>query len=331
MADESGGTHDPAHNRQLDADLEADLRAEDPTRYVHRNSGTGDGHIYAGWYFGRWEDFAFRPGGPFVTEYGSLAPPDEATLREIIPADAIGYDSPAARRTWAFHDFQHDETRTNIGVLPSVGLERYVAAAQAYQANLLQVATEAYRRGRAARPGGLPADGGPLITGIQQFMAVEGWESMTWAVLDHLRRPKPGYYALARAMAPLLVSAELLDGRSRPAPRPRSGRVIRLRGWLINDLPEPVPPATLRWTIRPIADPSRAAAGDATLDGWNGSDTPAAITGELAVAGVPADSSTILGETEVRLVPGWCRIELRLQAADDRMLATNHLDVEVRR
>ena len=100
MAEEAGGSYDPTHNRDLDATLEALAREADPTRYVHRNSGTGDGHVYAGWYFGRWEDFAYRPGGPFVTEYGSLAPPDIETLREIIPADAIDYGSRAARKAW---------------------------------------------------------------------------------------------------------------------------------------------------------------------------------------------------------------------------------------
>jgi len=326
MAGESGGSYDPTHNRDLDAMLEATARADDPTRYVHRNSGTGDGHVYAGWYFGHWEDFAYRPGGPFVTEYGSAAPPDVPTLREIIPPDAVAYDSAAARKAWRFHDFQHDETRTNIGVLPSDGLERYVAAAQAYQANLLQVATEAYRRGRPARSGGLPADGGPLVTGIQQFMAVEGWESLTWAVLDHRRQPKPGYHALRRAMAPLLVCAELLDGRGRPAPRPRSGRVIQLRGWLINDLPALVPAGCLAWTIHPIRDPRLP--GDPATAG----DPVGAVEaeGELAVEGADPDSATILGETEVRLAPGWHRIGLRLTAGDGRELAANHMDVEVR-
>lgn len=327
MAEETGGSYDPTHNRCLDAMLEATAREADPTRYIHRNSGTGDGHIYAGWYFGHWEDFASRPGGPFVTEYGSLAPPDVPTLREIIPADAIAYDSAAALKTWRFHDFQHCETRANIGVLPSDGLERYVAAAQAYQANLLQVATEAYRRGRPAHPGGLPADGGPLVTGIQQFMAVEGWESLTWAVLDHHRRPKPGYHALRRAMAPLLVCAELLDGRSRPAPRPRSGRTIHVRGWLINDLPAPVPAGRLAWSIHPIRDP-RLPGDPATAGDPVGA---AEADGELTVAGAGPDSAMILGETEVRLAPGWHRIGLRLTAEDGRELASNHLDVEVRR
>lgn len=329
MAEEAGGSYDPTHNRDLDAMLEATARAEDATRYVHRNSGTGDGHVYAGWYFGHWEDFALRPGGPFVTEFGSLAPPDLETLREIIPPDAIAYDSAAAREAWRFHDFQHNETRTNIKVLPSDGLERYVAAAQAYQVNLLQVAIEAYRRGRPARPGGLPADGGPLITGIQQFMAIEGWESLTWAVLDHHRRPKPGYGALRRAMAPLLVCAELRDGRARPAPRPRAGRTVRLRGWLINDLPSPVPASTLHWRLDRVTDPRLPMASAAT-----GTETPLGAepeaSGRLVVGGAPGDSAQILGEVEASLAAGWHRISLRLDDLDGNTLATNHIDVEVR-
>lgn len=327
MAEEFGGSYDPTHNRELDATLEEIARAEDPTRYVHRNSGTGDGHVYAGWYFGRWENFTARPGGPFITEFGALAPPDVATVREIIPAEAHAYDTPAARRTWAFHDFQHDETRKNVGVLPSDGLERFVAASQAYQANLLQVATEAYRRGKASRPGGQPADGGPLITGIQQFMAVEGWESMTWAVLDHRRRPKPGYEALCRAMAPLLVAVELRDGRGRPSPRPRAGRATGFRAWLINDLRDPVSSGTLAWSVRPIADPRLPAAAPRSAP----PDEPPTAGGTLPFGGAPGDSATIVGEAEVRLPAGWHRFELRLADAGGRELAANHLDVEVRR
>jgi len=331
MAEEFGGAHDPGHNRQLDEDLEAIARAADPSRYVHRNSGTGDSHHYAGWYFGHWEDFASRPGGPFVTEYGSLAPPDAATLREIIPEEVHAYDSEQARRTWAFHDFQHQETEQYIKVLPSDGLEHYVAAAQAYQANLVQVATEAYRRGKARRPGGQPADGGPLITGIHHFMAVEAWESLTWAVLDHNRTPKPGYHALSRAMAPLLVCAELLDGREQPAPRPRSGRTTILRVWLINDRPAPVPEATLHWSARTIPDPALPAAkAEPRREGA----TRAAVSAEgtMAVDGAEGDSAMILGEDRVSLGAGWHRVVLRLHARDDRrLLAANHLDIEVRR
>ncbi len=334
MADEFGGTHDPDHNRRLDKDLEDIARDVDPSRYVHRNSGTGDSHHYAGWYFGHWQDFASRPGGPFVTEYGSLAPPDVSTLREIIPSEAHAYDSAEARRIWAFHDFQHRETKQHIKVLPSDGLERYVAAAQAYQANLIQAATESFRRGKARQPGGLPADGGPLITGVHHFMAVEGWEALTWAVLDHNRKPKPGYHALSRAMAPLLVCVELLDSAERPDPRPRAGRAIIMRFWLINDLPQPVSEATLLWSMRPVADPTQPAnpKNSASKDSALANSPASLAEGSLPVAGAAVDSALILGEAKLRAPHGWHRVELRLTASNcTEPLAVNHLDFEVRR
>ncbi len=337
MADEFGGTFDPDHNRRLDKDLEAIARAADPSRYVHRNSGTGDSHHYAGWYFGHWQDFASRPGGPFVTEYGSLAPPDVDTLREIIPAEAHAYDSAEARRVWAFHDFQHRETKQHIKVLPSDGLERYVAAAQTYQANLIQVATESFRRGKARQSGGLPADGGPLITGVHHFMAVEGWEALTWAVIDHNRKPKPAYHALSRAMAPLLVCAELLDKAERPAPRPRAGRAIILRYWLINDLAQPVPEAMLLWSVRPIADPTQpdpaSPEAAAVAEAPPPDEAPKPLAqGSLPVAGASADSAMIIDQSQLRAPCGWHRVELRLTAVNHQEpLAINHLDFEVRR
>jgi hypothetical protein len=71
MAAEAGGTYDPTQNRELDTRSEKTVLELDPTRYVHRNSGTGDGHTYPGWYFGQWKDYRDLPAAPFVTEYGA--------------------------------------------------------------------------------------------------------------------------------------------------------------------------------------------------------------------------------------------------------------------
>jgi hypothetical protein len=85
MAGQAGGLYDPAHNRDLDARLETVARELDPARYIHRNSGTGDGHVYPGWYAGHWRDFQDSPGAPFVTEYGAQGLPVRQNIQRMLP------------------------------------------------------------------------------------------------------------------------------------------------------------------------------------------------------------------------------------------------------
>lgn len=85
MAAQSGLRHDPAHNRDLDASLESVVHELDPSRYVHRNSGTGDGHVYPGWYEGHWRDFKNAPGAPFITDYGAQGLPGKASVLRMLP------------------------------------------------------------------------------------------------------------------------------------------------------------------------------------------------------------------------------------------------------
>ena len=85
MAAEAGGALDPTHNRALDERLEAAVKLLDPTRYVHRNSGTGDVHTYPGWYFGQLEDYRELPTAPFVTEYGAQGLPVKENVLRMLP------------------------------------------------------------------------------------------------------------------------------------------------------------------------------------------------------------------------------------------------------
>ena len=102
MAGKLGGHYDPAHNRELDARLEKAVRALDPTRYVHRNSGTGDGHTYPGWYVGHWRDYQNLPAAPFVTEYGAQGLPDLAGLQRMLPqfGPDAGYAELIHYKSW---------------------------------------------------------------------------------------------------------------------------------------------------------------------------------------------------------------------------------------
>ncbi len=94
--------YDPAHNRDLDARLETVARELDPTRYVHRNSGTGDGHVYPGWYVGHWRDFQDTPGAPFVTEYGAQGLPVRQNVQRMLPqfGPDAGYAELVRFKTW---------------------------------------------------------------------------------------------------------------------------------------------------------------------------------------------------------------------------------------
>ncbi|HLF89526.1 MAG TPA: glycoside hydrolase family 2 TIM barrel-domain containing protein [Anaerolineales bacterium] len=85
MAQEAGGTYDPTHNRALDEKLEKVVKSLDSTRYVHQNSGVGDGHVYPGWYYGDWIEYANLPGAPFPTEYGAQALPNKDSLFNMFP------------------------------------------------------------------------------------------------------------------------------------------------------------------------------------------------------------------------------------------------------
>jgi hypothetical protein len=85
MAGAAGGTYNPSHNLQLDTNLENIARTLDPTRYVHRSSGTGDKHIYPGWYEGHWRDFQNHTGSSFITEYGAQGLPGKESFLRMLP------------------------------------------------------------------------------------------------------------------------------------------------------------------------------------------------------------------------------------------------------
>jgi beta-galactosidase/beta-glucuronidase len=102
MAGQVGGRYDPTHNRDLDARLEAAVRTLDPIRFIHRNSGTGDGHTYPGWYVGHWRDYQDLPAAPFVTEYGAQGLPVRANIQRMLPqfGDDAGFADLLRFKGW---------------------------------------------------------------------------------------------------------------------------------------------------------------------------------------------------------------------------------------
>jgi len=213
-------------NLALDNALVAEAGRLDPSRPRHRDSGTGDGHPYPGWYEGKASDFAKLPGAPFLNEYGAQALPVPETMRTLMPADALWPKREEDWAQWTFHNFQREQMFNRAKVPMGKNLDDFIWNSQNYQAALIRFATETYRRAKWSK-----------ITGIYQFMFVDDWPSITWSVVDYYRRPKRGYLILQQVMQPVLPSVEYaIDDASRPM-------VL----WVVNDRLQAFPQARLRW------------------------------------------------------------------------------------
>jgi beta-mannosidase len=81
-------------------------------------------------------------------------------------------------------------------------------ATQRYQARLIRHQVEALRRLKYAPCGG-----------FAQFSFADGFPSVSWSVLDHDRRPKAGYAALAEVCAPVVVVCDPLPDVAHPGQR----------------------------------------------------------------------------------------------------------------
>jgi beta-mannosidase len=218
----------PKQNLALDEALVSLVATLDSSRVDQRDSGTGDGHPYPGWYFGKVADFRKLPPEKFISEYGAQALPDIETLRTMFPPEALWPTEQGHWDQWLFHDFQPDRTFETAKIEKGNSIEDFIAASQLYQAQVTRYGTEIFRRAKWKGN-----------TGIYQFMFVEDWPSVTWAVVDYFRRAKPGYLALRSSMQPVLPSIEYtIDNRDKP---------IALH--IVNDLHRAFPSARLKWRI----------------------------------------------------------------------------------
>lgn len=211
-------SNEPTHNRHTTVPaVAAALRGSDPTRLVKEASDFRE-HTYPGWYWGHWRDFLALPAAPLPSEFGAQALPRVETLQRTLAENAW----PPRWEVWAYHNFQAEQTFRVAGVEMGPSLETFVANSQAYQARLLRFAIETYRRAKGK------------VTGYFQFMFVEPWEGITWAVVEVDRTPKAGYYALKEASSPVLLSLVPYREVTEIGQPPVS------EIWLISDLDRPL-------------------------------------------------------------------------------------------
>ena len=228
----------PDWNKDLNRELTqkvADTLAEDTSRIVHRFSAVEE-HYWAGWYFGTVRNLLAPAKTGIITEFGAQALPRLSTLKTIIPAASLWPKTTAADdpgwTVWKYHNFQPFQTFKFAGISRGDNIQAMIRNTQAYQSQLVATAAESYRRQRY-QP----------VTALFHFMFVETWPSINWGVVDYLRKPKAGFYALKRAYQPVLPSIEPVTAQW------QSGAAATVRLWAINDTWKPCRECRLSWRI----------------------------------------------------------------------------------
>ncbi|MBU2507861.1 MAG: beta-galactosidase, partial [Bacteroidetes bacterium] len=208
----------------LDNYLYNAVKEEDQSRIVRRASNYEE-HPYEGWYWGHTEHYAAAPMGPLVTEFGAQAIPELSSLKRILPEEDI---RELNWENWEYHNFQYEQTFNLADIQLGESISEFISNSQNYQAELIHKAINFYRRKKN--------DG---ITGIFQFMFIDCWDSISWALIDYYGKKKPGYAALRKNYEPLFISLNLKKSKY------QIGAELFMDLWIINDLHTAFPKLTL--------------------------------------------------------------------------------------
>lgn len=283
--------YDASRNKKLDDTLLRSLQGVDPTRYVYPYSATRE-HPWFGWYSGTWLDYGKPTLEPLITEYGAQALPGLEALTKIFGADGLWPESKEQWAKWEYHNFQRHETFDVAKVPQGKNIREWIAHSQAYQAQLIQFAAEAYRRQKFSP-----------VSGIFQFMLVENWPSVNWGVLDYWRTPKAGYFALQTAYQPVLPSIAYTK------PHWNGDEAVHFDLWIVNDSWHPYPGSVLRYVL------------------WN---EKAVIEQESVTVHIAADSNEkILSLHKNRLPPQQYSLSVTITSAAGEVLGWNQHDFSI--
>jgi len=205
-------------NSILDEKVLAVFQANDTSRYSHKSSLTSE-HPWLGWYSGKWTDYSKPTDQRWITEFGAQALPNKDVLEKIVGKENLWPTNKKQWDIWKYHNFQPTQTFKLAKIDKGRNVEGLIKNTQQYQYKLNTLAAESYRRQKMSP-----------VNAIFQFMFVEDWPSMNWGVVDYLRNPKPGYFALKKAYQPLLPSIEFDPINENKCCN------IKFSLWMINDL-----------------------------------------------------------------------------------------------
>ncbi|MEY8878338.1 MAG: glycoside hydrolase family 2 protein [Leptothrix sp. (in: b-proteobacteria)] len=209
-----------------------------------QDPSAGDRHSWEVWHqqmlpYQRYGEVGAR----FVSEFGMQSHPSLAVLEACLPPEERFVGSRTLQwHNKAFSPVGPDGHRRLAvyradNLPPSVSLADEVYATQFIQAEALRHAYEAFRR-RWQRPGAR-ACGGALVWQLNDC-----WPVTSWAIVDSAGRPKPAWYAVRRAMAPLAVAVrrDLPGGLAGPSSTCAAWAMTGLQAWA----------GRARWTLHTV-------------------------------------------------------------------------------
>lgn len=213
-----GNEFSPERNSSLVRTLEQVVASEDASRpFLPASPVDGDSHNWNVWHHYQ-PPAAYRDDeARFASEFGLQAPPEETTLRQVIPSGELWPPGPS----WIFHGANLEKLcRYARPFLQGTDrdLTSFIRASQRAQAQGLQIAIEHYRRRKAQGCGG-----------VLVWQLNEPWPAISWALVDFYRKTKPAYEVVQRLFCPLLVSLDF------PLRSYRPGDQLPIDIWIVND------------------------------------------------------------------------------------------------
>ncbi|KAK6855014.1 hypothetical protein PG995_008546 [Apiospora arundinis] len=177
----------------------------------------GDVHQWNVWH-GTMQPYQQLPemGGRFVSEFGMEGYPHLDTLEKCITRPE---DRHPGSMSMDFRNKAIGHSRRLISYVSEnfrlrQDLEGFAHLTQVMQADALATAYRAWRRQWGSNEGNNRKCGGVLVWQLNDC-----WPTVSWAVVDYHGVPKPAYYAIKRAMQPLVVGVQrrFRDWTMRPA------------------------------------------------------------------------------------------------------------------
>ena len=176
--------------------------------YSSNDQTVGDIHQWNVWHGTQspYQEFD-RLSGRFVSEFGMEAFPNPTTTYSFLPDGARDPERYAQSRTINFHNKAVGHERRLATYLTEnmrytfKPFEQYVYATQLLQAECLGTAYRLFRRK-------WKGPGQEYCAGALCWQLNDCWPGISWSIIDYHLRPKLGYYAVKRELAPITLSGK---------------------------------------------------------------------------------------------------------------------------